>query len=130
MSHQPVFNEPLHVVVVDDDDLVRATLIDWLEAAGFATSAAAGFESGLQILRAARPVDALVTDYNLAPTVTGVQLALEARKLKPALPIVFITGNLTALAADQAVPGAIVMAKATGFAKLAQHLQSAIAQSR
>ncbi len=130
MSQPGMPAEQIHVVVVDDDELVRATMVDWLESAGFLISAASGFESGLALFRQPRPVHALVTDYNLAPAVTGVQLALEARKLQPALPVVLITGNPNALAEDHAVPGAVVMTKAMGFSSLAARLHSAIDKTR
>ena len=43
------------------------------------------------MLRGEEPVDLLITDYAM-PGMTGLQLAEEARKLRPKLPILLATG--------------------------------------
>jgi CheY-like chemotaxis protein len=80
------------VLLADDDADARAVTRTMLEEVGHdvveadgsaATLAAMGREGGL--------VDALIVDFAM-PGMNGVELVREARRLWPAIPVVFITG--------------------------------------
>jgi PAS domain S-box-containing protein len=78
------------VLVIDDDDDVRAFLIASLDGLGHDVIAAENGEEGLARLREARPDLALI-DYAM-PGMHGADVARAAREIAPGLPIVFVTG--------------------------------------
>jgi PAS domain S-box-containing protein len=78
------------VLIVDDDDDVRAFLGESLEGLGCTVVSAASGRQGLEALRENRPDLALI-DYAM-PGMNGAEVAQAARELHPDLPIVFVTG--------------------------------------
>ena len=79
------------VLLVDDEDLVREGTAQLLIELGYTVVPAASPAEALNELRNGAGIDILVTDY-LMPQMNGAQLATEARKVKPNLPILLITG--------------------------------------
>jgi signal transduction histidine kinase/CheY-like chemotaxis protein len=79
------------IVVVEDQDEVRAQIVEALTDMGCEVTEAADGPSGLQIIESLRPVDVLLTDVGL-PLLNGKQLADAARAVRPELPIILITG--------------------------------------
>jgi len=86
----PAPRRTARILVVEDDDFVRESIVSSLEALGHTVSQAADGEAGLRALAAARP-ELLVTDY-LMPGITGAELMLHARALYPGLPMIIVTG--------------------------------------
>jgi signal transduction histidine kinase len=89
-------NEPerprrLSVLLVDDDDLVRSGAAEMLEALGHAIVQASSGAAALDHLVSGAPCDVLVTDQRM-PCMTGLELVVRARELRPGLPAVLITG--------------------------------------
>jgi PAS domain S-box-containing protein len=79
------------VLVVEDEPLVRMSALDMLQAMGFRTLAAATAAEARRQLEGQARIDILFTDVGL-PDVKGPALALEARKLRPGLKVVFASG--------------------------------------
>ena len=79
------------VLVIDDEPLVRMLVSDVLQELGYIAIEAADGPAGLKILNSAVRIDLLITDIGL-PGMDGGQVAEEARKLRPAVKILFITG--------------------------------------
>src|SRR6266403_788913 len=79
------------VLVVEDEPVVRGVILEMLEDQGYRTLGAVDGPSGLRILRANSRVDLLVTDVGL-PGMNGRQLVDQARKSRPDLKVLFITG--------------------------------------
>lgn len=81
----------LSVVVIEDNDALRATMVDILRAAGHRVvgveSAEAMVEEG-----AAEPADIAVVDVNL-PGEDGLGLASRLRAIQPAMGIIVVTGR-------------------------------------
>ncbi|QUE91663.1 response regulator [Pseudomonas sp. SCA2728.1_7] len=83
---------PSTILVVEDDNIVRMLIVDVLEELEFEVLEADGSEQALQVLKdATKHIDLMMTDVGL-PGMDGRQLATEARKLRPALPILFASG--------------------------------------
>jgi two-component system, cell cycle response regulator CpdR len=78
------------ILLVDDDDLARESLNRLLEAHGCRVLVAASAVEALRIL-AQEPVDALLTDI-IMPDQDGIELAKEAKALRPDLHVMFATG--------------------------------------
>ena len=82
----------LRVLLVEDDAEVGDLVSAMLEELGHEVVRADGVEPGLQILRAARPVDLLLTDLVMPGGRSGVDLAHEAVRLRPGLPVILSSG--------------------------------------
>jgi CheY-like chemotaxis protein len=79
------------VLVVEDDPLVRETIVAELEDAHFVVIEAETAEQGLEILER-EPVAVLFTDIRLPGQMDGWALAERARSLYPSLPVIYATG--------------------------------------
>ena len=79
------------ILLVDDDALIAMSAADMLEDLGHEVLQAASGARALEILRSERRVDLMLTDYAM-PKMTGAQLAVAARALRPGLPILLVTG--------------------------------------
>jgi PAS domain S-box-containing protein len=85
------------VLVVEDEPVVRAVILEMLADQGYQTLEAVDGPSGLRILRNHARIDLLVTDVGL-PGMNGRQLADQARETRPDLRILFITGYAESVA--------------------------------
>lgn len=79
------------ILVVDDDALINMNAVDMVEQLGHTALEAYSGAEALDILGSQQIVDLLITDYAM-PGMNGVELANQARQLRPALPIVLATG--------------------------------------
>ncbi|MBA1202731.1 response regulator [Pseudomonas capeferrum] len=79
------------VLVVEDDTDVRQLLCQTLVEDGLPCCSAGNANEALPILRSSRPISLLISDIGL-PGMNGRQLAEIARKLRPHLQVLFITG--------------------------------------
>ena len=84
-------SEPLRILLVDDEELVRNATAEMLQSGGHEVDEAASAAAALQILRQRRDYDALIVDY-MMPGLNGVALVSEARAIAPHLPALLITG--------------------------------------
>src|SRR5262245_49424881 len=78
------------VLVVDDNEDLRATVQALLQADGFEVAVAADVEAALAQHRE-RPADVVVTDLFM-PDKDGIETIIELRKLYPSVKIVAISG--------------------------------------
>jgi DNA-binding NtrC family response regulator len=81
---------PITVLFVDDDDQVRAPVAELLRREGFRVLAAASALEAMRIL-ASEPIDLLFTDV-VMPGENGLELAKQARSLRPKIRVIFATG--------------------------------------
>ncbi len=79
------------ILLVDDDDLVRDTLMEQLQELGHKVLAAPGGADALAILRARAAIDLMITDLSM-PGMDGLMLIKEAQGLRPSLPAILLTG--------------------------------------
>jgi signal transduction histidine kinase/ActR/RegA family two-component response regulator len=80
------------VLIVDDESTVRMLVADVLEELGYNSIEASDGGSGLQILQSTKRIDLLITDVGLPGGINGRQMADAARKDRPDLKVLFITG--------------------------------------
>ncbi len=79
------------ILAIDDDDLVRLLLRDILGGAGHTVRTASDGRRGLNLL-AAKPFDLLITDV-LLPGCDGLEIIQQARRLRPEMPIIAMSGG-------------------------------------
>ena len=80
------------LLVVEDDDIVRMLIVDVLEELEYQALEANSGETALAILRDSdQSIDLMTTDVGL-PDMDGRELAVQARALRPDLPILFASG--------------------------------------
>lgn len=80
------------ILVVEDDDEVRAYSVESLRELGYRVLEAHDGPSALHILRHNPNIDLLFTDVVLPNGSTGAQVAAQAKALVPALKVLFTTG--------------------------------------
>ncbi|WUR15651.1 response regulator [[Empedobacter] haloabium] len=105
------------VLLVEDDDNVRAGMADALMTLGCDVTQAANGSEGLAALEQARP-DLVLTDY-LMPGMTGAELARAARERYPDLPVLVATGYADMAAIQAALGEGTVLKKPFQLAELA-----------
>jgi CheY-like chemotaxis protein len=78
-------------LLVDDEDLVRASTADMLISLGYRVGEAASGGAALMMLHAGAKPDVLITDH-LMPGMTGVELVRKVREKHPDLPALIVSG--------------------------------------
>jgi CheY-like chemotaxis protein len=104
------------VMLVEDDFLIRMNTADLLSELGHEVTEASSGEEALVMMQQGQ-FDMLVTDLGL-PGMTGGKFAHEARRLAPAIGVVFATGH-DRLPDDAAIAGAVLLRKPYGSHELA-----------
>lgn len=84
--------DPLSILIVEDEALLREVAVLEFEDAGFMVLAAADGDTALSLLASDARIDLLFTDIALRNSIDGWQIAERARELRPALPVIYATG--------------------------------------
>jgi len=107
------------VLVVDDDDPVRALACEILELLGYRVLEAESGETALDLLETVRP-DLMLLDYAM-PGMSGAELAARARRRWPDVPIVFASGHADTAQVEAALGGeAVILRKPFDMETLAR----------
>jgi CheY-like chemotaxis protein len=80
------------ILVIDDEELVRLTVKQILDAAGYEVTTAVNGEDGVRQFRQ-RPVDLVVCDIFM-PRMSGITTLKELRTLRPDLPVIIMSGGM------------------------------------
>jgi CheY-like chemotaxis protein len=99
------------LLVVEDDFLVRLTLVDGLTEGGFEVLEAGDAQAALAVLCERPDIVAMLTDINLPGGTDGFALAHAARVLRPDLPVIYTSGRYGTLENGKTVEGARFLAK-------------------
>ncbi len=105
-ARMPAQHAPAHagtVLVVDDEEYIRASTVDMLTELGLTTHEAASAEAALQAIDAGLLPEILITDH-LMPGMTGVELAHAVRARHPAIRILVVSGFAEAEGIDPSLP--------------------------
>ena len=80
------------ILLVDDENAVLNLLYRLLESEGYEVLAASNGPDAVAICsRSVRPIELLVTDYNM-PEMSGLELARECSLLCSGLPVLYVSG--------------------------------------
>ena len=82
-----------HILLVEDNDLVRSQVSLMLTQAGYHVTQAASGRAGLEHIARGQVVDVVLTDLVMPGGQSGLQMAHEIRRHHPALPILVMTGH-------------------------------------
>lgn len=85
------------ILLVEDDELIRMSLVMGLADYGFEVVEAATAEAALEMMLSGLQTPVVVTDINLGPGCNGLDLADRIHAKWPDLGIIFITGRLDML---------------------------------
>jgi len=92
LYEHPVIGGTETILVVEDDDGVRAAVTDLLGELGYIVLKASNAEEALTILRAGAQVDLLFTDVVMPGQIPTRELARRARDSHPGLRVLFTSG--------------------------------------
>ncbi|GFE48895.1 hypothetical protein So717_06480 [Roseobacter cerasinus] len=81
-----------YVLVVEDEENLIAVMEDLIEELGFRFRAARSGQDALDVLGSGVPVDVMLTDIVMPGGIGGFELASKVRKLRPDLPIIYMSG--------------------------------------
>ena len=79
------------VLLVEDEDMVRAVAERALARAGYTVTSASDGDEGLEIVANGAEFDIIVSDV-VMPAMDGPSMVREIRKLRPSLPVLFMSG--------------------------------------
>jgi DNA-binding response OmpR family regulator len=106
------------ILVVEDEDLVRALVEDALRWAGFEPTIVGSAEEAVGLLKGNHTYRALVTDINLPGKLDGWEVARHAREIDSAFAVVYMTGAEADHWASHGVPNSILLTKPFAPAQL------------
>ena len=114
----------VRILVVEDDEAVRRSIVESLEALGHAVAQAPDGRSALDELAAGRP-DLIITDY-LMPGMTGAELMQHARRAYPDVPMIIATGYADMRAIEEVIDEDLVLRKPFHLMELAASVERAL----
>jgi signal transduction histidine kinase len=120
------------ILVVEDDEDVRANSVDSLRELGYRVVEAADGAAALRLIETDGSVRLLFTDVGLPGGMNGRQLADQARHLKPGLKVLFTTGYArnAIIHHGRLDPDVELIAKPYTYAALAKKIRTVLDGSR
>jgi PAS domain S-box-containing protein len=116
------------ILVVEDDALVRASVITQLRSLGYQTIAAGSGDEAIAILDGDTPFDLLFTDVILSKAMNGRQLAETVEQRRPGIKVLFTSGYTenAIIHHGRLDPGVLLLAKPYRKSDLARMLRVAL----
>ena len=116
------------ILLVEDDDLVREYVTGQVAALGYQVTAARDAAEALGLLQEGTSFDLLFTDVILPGGMTGKELADEAQRLAPDLPVLFTSGYSENAVIHQGRldPGVQLLQKPYSRQELARKIRAAL----
>lgn len=118
----------ISVLLVDDDDAVREVCATMLEEIGCRVVAVDGAGPALEHLRT-QAFSILLTDVAM-PGVSGVELADQAREIRPGMPVLFATGYADLQSFGEKLSDETVIKKPYRLAEIAARLHAVVGADR
>jgi CheY-like chemotaxis protein len=118
--------EGLRILLVDDNEAVRATTEALLVDLGHTVDAAEDGPSMLRLLSEGRRFDLIVTDYAM-PLMSGGEAMLQATRVDPKVRAIIISGYADAEAIEKKPPGVQILGKPFSQQEMVRAIESAMA---
>lgn len=80
------------ILVVEDEEALRSILVKQLGYLGYRVSEAPSGAAAVSMLEDGQAFDLIITDVVMPGVVQGPELAREARRLRPEIPVLFMSG--------------------------------------
>jgi len=119
------------ILMVEDDPMVREFSAEQLRSLGFDVLVSTHGEEALGMLRSGVKVDLLFTDVVMPGGMSGVELVAAARRLRPGLPALLVSGYAEPLLGENGGPAIDLplLGKPYRRAELAEQLRLALAST-
>ncbi|PWC36511.1 response regulator [Azospirillum sp. TSO35-2] len=123
-AHPPAGRPSLSILMVEDDHNILEHGCALLRGWGHRVIGVSGAGEALVVLRGGQPLDLLFSDIVMPPGMNGAELAREARRLRPDLPVLLASGFAAhaVVADDVALGGYDLIAKPYDPAELRDRL--------
>lgn len=117
-----------HILVIEDDDSFRRTVVQMLERSGYRATPVPGFAAAIEIIESSEPVDLLLTDIRMpAGTPHGVAIAQMAQLRRPGLKVVYMSGSYDTADISPLVDDARILQKPFLRNTLIESIEAALA---
>lgn len=100
--------DPISILVVDDEPLIRMYAVDVLEDAGFVVFEAGDAEEALRLLDERPQIKVLFTDINMPGKFDGLELARRVHSLRSDVQLIITSGRQRPADSDIPDSGAFV----------------------
>ena len=110
------------VLVVEDDDLLRALTVEYLEDCGFPVLQADTADEAIQLLQTHRQIDVIFSDIQMPGSMNGLGLAQWTTRERPEVKVLLTSGQV--LPAD--VPRWPVLAKPYRLGEVERQLRNLV----
>jgi DNA-binding NtrC family response regulator len=118
-------SQPLGILIVDDEPMIRAVVGGFLKHGGFRVHAASNAEEALHALEFEEGIDLLLTDVQMGGGLTGFELAARVAEIRPGLPTIVMSGRLDAYAESKG-GGLPFLAKPFSAAQLISRIRALV----
>ncbi len=86
-------NQRISVLIVEDEVLIRMSMVDELEDAGFTVFEASNAEQAIEMLIANSAIEVMFTDIDMPGGIDGLKLAASVRDRWPPIKIIVTSGH-------------------------------------
>ena len=86
--------QPLRILVVEDEILIRTLIAEELRDRGFTVMAANSADAAKSVLDAGNEVDLVFSDVRLPGAMDGVELARHVQSRYPGLPVILTSADI------------------------------------
>ena len=113
------------VLLVEDEGLIRSTLTEALEDAGYTVVEAESGDEACALLSTRSEFDVLLTDIQMPGTTDGIDVARSFHALHPHRPVVFMTGRPDTLSrVGRLAPSEALLRKPFGSTQMLSALET------
>lgn len=118
------------ILFVEDECLILTSAQEALEEGGFDVIAAVNGTQAIKILRErTSQIKGLITDVRLGSGPSGWEVAREARRLRPDLPVIYTTGDSANFWPAEGVPNSVIIQKPYAEAQILNAISGLLADA-
>ena len=115
----------ISVLIVEDEYLLRADAVDFMENAGFTVYEAGNADEAIAVLEIHNDIRAVFTDIHMPGSMDGLKLAHYVRRRWPPVKLIITSGHTNPRSEDMP-HGSGFFGKPYNLEKVAAHLQTII----
>jgi CheY-like chemotaxis protein len=114
------------ILVVEDEPALLDLAVESLQDLGYTTLSAENADKALGLLRSTERIDVLFSDILMPGGMNGVQLSVEARRLRPGLKVLLASGYAPTLFGHDVPNDVLLITKPYDQSKLATQLRAVL----